>query len=92
MCPYPCCHEVTHSCVGTKPFRPTAVAARLSRLPVISTDIALLALIFPLAFSDSSLVPRGWCSDSVGDINGIVAAPSSSEFARTFSGDPQFDG
>ena len=50
---YPCCQEVTQSCVGINPFLPTPAAAILSKLSDVSKELdRTRSLIFPLDFSD----------------------------------------
>ena len=45
---------LTHSCVGTNPFRPTAVAVTRSKLLSVSNDMERRSGILPLAFSDTA--------------------------------------
>ena len=67
---HPWCHEVTQSCVGTKPFLPTPAAAMRSRLSDMSIDSEReRSGIFPRAFSDLDGAPVG-VSVIVGDISG----------------------
>ena len=70
---------LTHSCVGTNPFRPTAVAVTRSKLLSVSNDKDRRSGILPLAFSDTvdGKLESAVCS-MVGDTSSSGAALSSS--------------
>jgi hypothetical protein len=80
---------LTHSCVGTKPFRPTPAEA--TRSSSLSIDMDRRALILPRAFSDTlaGLAVLDGGSADVGDMRGrVTSTPESCRSRRErFSSD-----
>ena len=69
---------LTHSCVGTNPFRPTAVAVTRSKLLSVSNDRDRRSGILPLAFSDTADGKlEGVACSMVGDTSSCGVAISS---------------